>query len=485
MRRCIKAAAAGLALLIGLLVATTPASQAVDARAVGKTFRDGLDTRHSAVALMNATRTLGYTSTAYSEGRSASEAWNDGKEAAVLGLFGHANAGLMRVGEAASEPDDEYITAGVISGEVLDFAYGKVFELIGLSYTVKAWTEYLPFIDVDDVRLAILGGCYTANGDALFGDFEDAGAAVGVDALIAFTDLVYNPSNCGANCVSAGNYFWDRFSAHIATGVSAGVAMSQARTELVAREGNAWGWDKYRITGTVADPAGTVLAPSGAGQPLTSQPLGGVSPFTSVSSLTEKHRSVEQSLLGSVLSVASNEGVNFRRDMQTGRLIDLYAPASTQDVPMLLTPAEAESVALAFLEEEGLTVDAWAMSGDLTNHGDGQALASFAWREVRRDGVPGGRQVSVEVDRKTGALTYFAAVEAPSSAAFSIDPSQAIEAALAVASDPSGRVTSTQDVWARPRYFVQIDHGHINGVPIVEVIEVDGQTGEVLGQRST
>jgi hypothetical protein len=64
-----------------------------DSQGIGQRYNDGLDSRHSATSLINAAKAVGYSGTAWTGGRSATNAWNDGKGAAMIGYFGHANAG--------------------------------------------------------------------------------------------------------------------------------------------------------------------------------------------------------------------------------------------------------------------------------------------------------------------------------------------------------------------------------------------------------
>ena len=155
----------------------------VGSQGIGQRYNDGLDSRHSVTSFINAAKSIGYTGSAWTAGRSSTNAWSDAMGAAVVGYFGHANAGLFQVDDAATDATDQFIGAGFET------------DVASTDSRFRWWGEYLPFTDVDDVRLAVLAGCYTANADEIFGQFAEIGERKGIDSVVGFTDLVYYPGS--------------------------------------------------------------------------------------------------------------------------------------------------------------------------------------------------------------------------------------------------------------------------------------------------
>lgn len=308
----------------------------VEGAALGRRYNDKLDSRLSASALASATRSLGYTGSASTNGRDATEAWNDTRGAAVIGYFGHANAGLFQVDEGATNNSDQFISAG------------RETDLVSGNANRRRWSEFLPFADVDDLRLAVLAGCYTANDDDIFGQFSDMGAQRGIDAVVGFAGLVYYPATASGTAIGetnySGNYFWSRFSAYAKNGDTVATALSKARTDIVAKEGSAQGWGAYRIGGSVSTPGSTRIKPSTAGQAATSRPFG-LEPFT-LTDLTVTSSAPGTSAIGDTTERSTTEGVTFRT-LKDGTLLDLHAPASTLG-ELALGLSKAREAAIAF-----------------------------------------------------------------------------------------------------------------------------------------
>ena len=464
------AALATLMVAPSLLLLSSP-SEAADARSVARRYNDGLDSRHSAAALVIAAKSIGYTGAAYAGGRSSTDTWNDGLSASVLGYFGHANAGVFQVQEGVTDASDQFIGAGLDS------------DVVSIDANFRWWREYIPFVDADHVRLAVMAGCYTANHHAGFGDFEEAGTKAGMDAIVAFPGLVYYPSTC-TSCVYSGNYYWDRFSAYTKAGDTVSVSLSRARTDLVAKEGSAGGWQAYRITGSVSSPGAVRLRPAADGEPLTARPTG-VEPY-GVADLTVTSRMPGTSPLGDTVEFETEQGISFRRLAADDALLDLAAPASTTGAQPLVTLAEAQTTAAAFALEHDAGIGArWDLASESMAHGDGEQLAAFTWRSTNSAGLLANQQVEVEVDRRTGAVTYYAVTGTETSGGFRITAEQARSAVARLTATDGAEVTVTGDMWHRPRWTVTVDRGLENHVPDVEQFQLDAATGELLSRTAT
>lgn len=93
-------------------------------------------------------------------------------------MFGHANSGVFQTDEGPTDAEDPYFAAGVDT------------DLVSTLTAVRFFGEYLPVLDIDDMRLLILGGCYTANEHPRCGSFNDMPVRRGVDAVVTFPELV-------------------------------------------------------------------------------------------------------------------------------------------------------------------------------------------------------------------------------------------------------------------------------------------------------
>jgi len=138
---------------------TSAAAFGAQATSIGERYDDGLDSRLAARYLADAARDVGYASSAHLSGRSAADAWDDGLRAAVFGVFGHANAGLAHLDEGAGGAKDQFLVAGFLGDTGPEH--------------VAFWSDYLPFIDVDWMKLAVFAGCYTANYSEYQGSWPD------------------------------------------------------------------------------------------------------------------------------------------------------------------------------------------------------------------------------------------------------------------------------------------------------------------------
>lgn len=447
----------------GMVAALAAPAQAAESFAVGQRYKDGLDSRYAAQQVADDLRAVGYTSTGDLDGAPADDVWAAGLNSGVIGYFGHANAGLFAVDEGPTVEQDQFMGAGLAT------------DVVSIDARVRWWSEYLPFVEADGIRLAILAGCYTANESADFGSFLTTGSARGIDSVVGFSDFVYFPAAC-TSCGYSGNYYWDRFAVHAKAGHTVANALSLARSDLVAKEGNAGGWNLYRISGSVSAPGSVRVTPAGYGQGFTSQPFG-LTPFT-VAQLTPVATTSGDS--GATTDVTTQEGVFYRVDTSTGRLRDLTAPASTTGETRLDLPAAATAGRdFVAAHVPGFT-ERWVLEGNSrVTHVDGEELASQRWRSVTAGGLPGPALADVEVDLRTGAVTYLSSASAaPATTAFDVDRDRALEIA-AEAIDLGGAVTATADVWDTPRWTVTVDRGLDGLVPDVDRVVIDGVSGAV------
>ncbi|WP_338783929.1 PepSY domain-containing protein [Streptomyces sp. DG1A-41] len=467
------------AFVCALTVGAQPA-QAVGETSLGRRFNDGLDTRLSATAFRDAARTIGYTGTSYTSGRSADNAWADGMDAGVFALFGHANGGIFQTDEGTTDDLDAILAAG------------RTYDVAPIYENLRFFTEYLPYTDMDDMRLLVLAGCDTAQTGQL-GNFNDVAVSRGIDSVISFSDLVMYPATTSGTLPSAtnysGNYFWSRFSYHATTGVSVSTALSRARSDLVAKEGSAGGWDKYVVRGAAANPGAVKLKPAAEGEPFNSQPVA-TPTFSSPASLTPVSTTSAEGPSGEPLTtVHTAEGVEYRTDAD-GSLYDLVGVPSTSGEQSL----DAAEVRAAAEEFVGRNVPGWSADWELVaeesvSHIAGDAVTLLRWRPTEA-GHPGAREVTVEVDRRTGAVTYLSAARGTAgTAGFVVTAEEAVAAARAAIGDDHGTATATPDTWDTSRWTVTVDRG-LTGrpgaeTPDVERVTVDARSGAVLSRTAT
>ncbi|WDV53456.1 hypothetical protein PV963_25370 [Streptomyces coeruleorubidus] len=472
----------GLALaLAGVASATllSSPSQAASGVNVGQRYNDGLDSRYSVTGFTSAATAMGYDALGYTGGRSATNTFNDGSGAAVLGLFGHANAGIFQTDEGPTDPKDEILAAGTATDVVSPYA------------NLRLVSEYFPYAEVDDMRLMVLAGCYTSlNGS--WGNFNDAAVSRGVDSVISFSGLVYFPATSSGTSISStnysGNYFWDRFGYHAKTGVTISTALSRARTDLVAKEGSAGGWNNYVIRGAVSNPAGVHLKPTGNGEPLNSQPLATL-PFTNFSRLTPAASTTTEGPDGVELTdVTTAQGVQYRQ-RQDGTVLDAVGTPSTEG-EVTLSAAEARTAAQDFAQTNvpGFGPDWRLVTDETVSHVEGDAVRLLRWRTVA-EGRDAAREVTVELDQRTGAVVYFSAARGTAdSAAFPVTAEQAEATARELTGDRTTAATVVADTWNASRWTVTFDRG-LTGwsearVPDADRVEIDARTGEALSRTT-
>jgi len=456
-----------LAVAMGVVLLLAGDAAAWESRTIGRHFNDGLDTRLSAQRVAEATRALGYNSHSYLAGRSAKGARDDGRISQVLGLFGHSNTGIFQTNEGANDALDEIVAAE-----------GALEPPIFCSGTICSWQSYLLSLDTDDLEVAILAGCYTAGNDpSYWGSFPRKGRAIGMDATVSFAGLVSYPTT---NVSAYGNYFWERWASYMQLGNTLGEALAKSRSDLVAAEGEASGWDRYFIYGARSDPQNVRLKPAGPGQPNGYRPLS----LAAAASTSEQPVRVGGQ---SYLDRRTKDGVSYRLDRR-GDLVTFAAPASSRG-PIALSDGQAQQAAERFADDRV----SWFSAREFVltdrgrvRHGEGESLTSFTWRRTV-GGIPGPAIVTTEVDRRTGRVVYASANRVrPRVTSFRIGRSRAIATARR-ASGAGSLVSAKRDVWRRPRWTVTFkQRGSSEGrFPNVREVVVDGRTGRVASVGKT
>lgn len=411
--------------------------------------------------MAEAARSAGYTGAASLNGRTANQAFADGKAAAIWAFFGHSDAGILSTYDAAYNADDQYMIAG------------KQTDVVPLYVNTRGWSEYLPVADVDDIRLAIAAGCYTARSDAGYGSFPEAGTRLGMDSVVTFNDLVYFPAWC-PNCVTSGNYFWDRAAAHLESGTSISTALARARTDLVAREGNDKGWGSYRIAGAAANPGAVKLRPAGPGDSSLDLPAAGIQPYR----LSSLHRSGTSAAPTGHSIISTEEGVELRLD-QDGHLVDVWAPATVTG-PVTISKDDVAGIATTFLEQ---LPDTAALLADdptvrATRHVAGEELFEVRFATT---GIERPAQAVVEIDRRTGAVVY-GTVTRPehetTQTQTTVSEAEAVAIARASLSEQTSLVRAHPDPWSPAHWVVHLRGREPDGMPNFLRVTID-ETGEV------
>lgn len=468
--------------LAAVVAGAVPApAHAVDNVNIGQRYHDRLDTRYSAISLTDAAQSMGYTATGDTNGRHVDDVFLDGIGSAVLGLFGHSNAGIFQTDEGATNAEDSILAAGTTTDVVSPYV------------NVRFLTEYLPYAEVDDMRLLVLAGCDTALAGS-WGDFNKAAVSRGVDSVISFSDLVYYPATTSGTPIGStdysGNYFWGRFSYHARTGATISTALARARTDLVAKEGRAGGWDTYVIRGAVSSPGSVRLNPAGPGQPWNSDPLATL-PFSTFAQLTPVATTTSRGTDGTELTnVTTAEGVLYRTRPDGTVLDAVGAPTASGEITFSAEQARAAAQRFAQANIPGFAADWELIADEAISHLDGDALQLLRWRTVQA-GRAGAHEVTIEIDRRTGAVTYLSDTRGTATdGGFVISVEDAIAIARRSLGSQAGAATAVADTWHTSRWIVTVDRGHQGpaGMPVfrnVDRIEIDAHTGTVLSHTTT
>lgn len=481
-------------ILVVILTSAAPRTEPANAETrtaitIGRLFNDGLDPRLSAQRVAGAAGAAGYSATSHLGGRRAIDAWVDGQKASVVGLFGHSSAGIFMTDEGPVDADDEFIAAGTLSQTGVTVGPGGVTDgaVPGAMRLGKAhwafWKEYLPYVDVDDVLLAILAGCYTANPHPAYGSFLDVGREKGMDSVVGWTDLIFFPTGGCVDCNYSGNYFWSQWATYAQQGDTAAVALSKANSDLLVKEGSSSGWDRWYFGGALPSPGDVRIAPAARGTPLNSSPFG-IGPFQPLSLPIASSRDVVVDGRN-YLEVSTDLGVVYRVDKDTNDIVWLFAPASTAGTEAIGAETVL-STAVEFARESlnSISMDELSLvDTDRTAHQDGEIRHRFVWRSLV-GAVPGSTRVEIEIDGRTGSVVGFSASQArPVASDFAIGAAHA-EAVAEELLEPGYSVQSSADIWDRPRWIVRAERpGGL--VPDVKVIVVDATNGKVVAVQGT
>ncbi|MDQ0757666.1 PepSY domain-containing protein [Streptomyces canus] len=155
-----------------------------------------------------------------------------------------------------------------------------------------------------------------------------------------------------------------------------------------------------------------------------------------------------------------------------------------------LDAAEVRAAAEEFVGRNGPGWSAdWEVAEESVSHVAGDAVTLLRWRPTEA-GHPGVREVTVEVDRRTGAVTYLSAARGTAgTAGFVVTAEEAVAAARAAIGDDHGTATATPDTWDISRWTVTVDRG-LTGrpgaeTPDVERVTVDARSGAVLSRTKS
>lgn len=509
---------AGAALVSSLLVAM-PASPggAADARFNAGLWDDDLDTRWQAHVMSAAASQVGYEAFEDLDGRTSDGSFKDGRGSAVFGMFTHASSGLMKTQWQSGQPD-QWIYSGCP-----DCTHPSM----------RMLSEYRPLLDVDDVRLAIFAGCYTSLVPSWGYSLPEVAAARGMDSTIAFPGLVYSPVSTSERPMSetrySGNYFWERAATYLKNGAAVADAMKWATSDLLAKEGDAGGWDEYQIDGSIASPGQMTLTPERGGRLGTSDLLWDANLATDedwvdwavafaedrvdfanalIDILLENTPTAAGLVAGpggsEYLVVGTAEQVTYRFD-ENGRLVDLSSSPTAQGDPTY-SVAEAAEIATQFAMEHAAGFDqTWPRSDRVLHHIEGENLARFTWRP-RTHGIPVGRTVLIEVDLRTGDIGHYIDAQARSSSAPAalegvVTEGQAIKTAREAAGAGGELVSADLEHWVQTRWLVTLDYTEPTVVDVpasgggtvqekVEIprfvqVEIDALTGDVQALSGT
>ncbi|MFI5689774.1 hypothetical protein [Streptomyces sp. NPDC051636] len=104
-------------------------------------------------------------------------------------------------------------------------------------------------------------------------------------------------------------------------------ALSRARSDLVAKESSAGGWDKYVVRGAAANPGAVTLKPAAEGEPLNSRPVA-TPTFSSPASLTPVSTTSAEGPSGEPLTtVRTAEGVGYPKKLTAGVTYNFWVHA--------------------------------------------------------------------------------------------------------------------------------------------------------------
>jgi hypothetical protein len=436
-----------------------------------------LETRPAAQAFGDAMSAIGYANTTDLDGETAQQGWVNGSNAQVFGWFGHADFDKLVLDDPT--PGTDLYTTGQLHS-----ANYAVYTVAGAA-NVRAWWAYQPEL-ADDMKVAVLGGCHTAAQPTDGNSWFLVSRLIGVDSVVGFSDLIFSPSDPGGT--GSGTYFWQRFSAYAQAGYMVRDALSLARADLFATQGNNWGYDQWAVGGAATDPGAVRFTPASAGAlnvfgwNFIPQPPVATARLD-LRSLTVTRQTPATAGGDTFTDHETAEGVSYRLD-QNWDLVNFVAPATASgdsrisDDQALAAATDFAAAHVSWFDEHSFAVTAERKA----EHFMGDSLLAVEWRPEDAAGVAGPAAVRAEVDLRTGNVVALTAQRAdPAGAAFDVTRDEAITAARAALGGASGPVEAvTQDRWRGPRWTVRIARGqNALGTTVKSIAVIDGRTGAV------
>jgi hypothetical protein len=424
---------------------------------------------------------IGYANTTDLDGTTATDGWQRAADSQVFGLFGHASENIFVLQDPA--PGTNLYKTGHIHTDTT-----AVYMPDAPDHERAWWPEFQPEL-VDDMKVAVFGGCHTALDDS---GWQQSMRLLGVDSFVGFRDLVYSPATAWGT--GSGTTYWQRFSAYARAGYTVRDALSLARADLFAAEGNNWGYDSWLVDGSAEDPGAVRFTPASAGRldvfgwnfipqpPVATQEL-------ALESLTTTRTHAISFDGRDYVDRETAAGASYRVD-DRGELVNWIAPATSAG-EVTLSEAGAVVAAARFAERHVSWFDETAMAAPTTaraEHSRGEELLAVEWRAAAADGSAGPAAVRAEIDRRTGNVVGFTALRGDAGAAeFSVAREQAIVAARAATGSVTGTVEAVErDRWRGPRWIVRIGRGtNALGTPVKSIVVVDGRTGDVVTSTVT
>jgi Peptidase propeptide and YPEB domain. len=231
------------------------------------------------------------------------------------------------------------------------------------------------------------------------------------------------------------------------------------------------------------------IKPAGAGELLNAKPIATAS-YKSFDDLTPVSTATVTNPDGDeVADVSTEEGVRFLRAADGHVVHAVAVPSTSGEVTLTDTQATQAAEAFAARNTAGFANDWKLVEHTQVSHVEGDAITLLRWRPLTA-GHPGSREVTIEIDNRTGAVVYYGASRgAAQAASFQVTAGEAIAAARAAIGDDRGTAEAVADTWNRSRWTVTIDRG-LTGepglqVPDVEQVEIDAVTGQVISRTKT
>jgi hypothetical protein len=211
---------------------------------------------------------------------------------------------------------------------------------------------------------------------------------------------------------------------------------------------------------------------------LTSQPLG-----TNAYTLASLTVTGSRPLPDGQVEQVTDEGVLLRRDGQ-GRLVDLWAQSSTTGDSRVALETLRET-SRRFVDEAAPGADSrWTLeTEEELFHLEGERLVRFTWRS---DGAT-QQIVEVEVDRRTGAVTYLGRATAPRVSTEEATVTAARAQAIALEqSAPDTRVVNVlPHTWGGRSWLVSTERAGHGAAPTLQKLLIDATTGELVHRSTT